>query len=132
MRWPDKEWRGYNIVGAVCPNGHSVKSTDYIDKTNRYYCNVKGCRKLFSPLYGTFLKQSRLPLWKWFAFINMYHSSNPYHKSKLPSGRQVARQLKVSSSTGSTMIATYKKSLVSDAKLISNIYHGLFDALNSP
>ena len=124
VRWQAQtRSRGIWNAGAICPNGHLVQSVNFVDDTNRYYCDVRDCRKLFSPVYGTLFEQSRVPLWKWFIFIIL-------PRKTAMSGRTIAKLLKVSNKTGSKMKETLHKRALVEKDFISKIYSGIYTAIN--
>jgi len=117
--------KGINLVGAFCQNGHFVEPYQFLDYTHRYYCET--CRRLFSPVYGTLFEQSRVPLWKWFIFICLYYDVRSERKIKIPSGRKIAAELRVSNKTGSAMKKEFEENLKTEKKFISRIFYGVID-----
>ena len=117
LRWEMNHPRFNNehfISNSYCPKGCLVYRGDMIRKEKRYYCKRHGL--LFSPLYGTFLKETRLDLFVWFTFLLIIKK-----RKEIPSVRTLAKDLSVSGKTAHGMIKKMRNCTQSDSILIDKI-----------
>ena len=93
VRWSNK---------PSCPHCHSYRVTP-MKKEFRYHCN--SCNVSFSVTVKTLFHNTRIPLQKWFAAIELF-----IHSERKLSSRKLADILDVNKDTAWTMIARIRES----------------------
>ena len=92
LRWSNK---------PACPHCHSHRVSS-MKKEFRYHCNA--CNVSFSVTVKTLFHNTRIPLQKWFAAIEIFIQND-----KFISARKLAEILDINKDTAWTMIAKIKK-----------------------
>ena len=92
IRWSNK---------PACPHCHSQRISP-MKKEFRYHCNA--CNVSFSVTVKTLFHNTRIPLQKWFAAIEIFIQND-----KFISARKLAEILDINKDTAWTMIAKIKK-----------------------
>ena len=104
VRWSNK---------PVCPHCHSHRISP-MKKEFRYHCN--SCNISFSVTVKTLFHNTRIPLQKWFAAIEIFRQNE-----KLISVRKLAEALEVNKDTAWTMITRIKKAGSEYGELFSSL-----------
>ena len=97
----------------VCPYCHSRRITP-MKRESRYHCNT--CNISFSVTVKTLFHNTRIPLQKWFAAIEIF-----LRNEKLVSVRKMAEIIEVNKNTAWTMIAKIKAASADYSWLISGL-----------
>ena len=104
IRWSNK---------PACPHCHSHRVSS-MKKEFRYHCNA--CNVSFSVTVKTLFHNTRIPLQKWFAAIEIFIQND-----KLISARKLAEILDVNKDTAWAMIAKIKKARSEYGDLFSRL-----------
>lgn len=104
VRWSNK---------PVCPHCHSHRIS-LMKEEFRYHCN--SCNISFSVTVKTLFHNTRIPLQKWFAAIEIFKQNE-----KLISVRKLAEALDVNKDTAWTMISRIKKAGTEYGELFSRL-----------
>ncbi len=97
----------------LCPYCHSHRITP-MEKEYRYHCNL--CNISFSVTVKTLFHNTRIPLQKWFAAIEIF-----LRNEKLISVRKLADIIEVNKNTAWTMIAKLKSASADYSWLIAGL-----------
>ncbi|NQT60091.1 MAG: transposase [Bacteroidetes bacterium] len=111
IRWRNK---------PVCPHCNSHRITP-MKKEFRYHCNT--CNISFSVTVKTLFHNTRIPLQKWFAAIEIF-----IRNEKLISVRKLAEVIEVNKDTAWTMISRLKLASVEYGGLIADLIAGLIES----